>query len=643
SNLAVSDVETTTSSITFTITTAPTKGTLQKTSDGTSWNNIGLNGTFTQADIDAGYVRYVPNDNQTGSDNFGFSYSDGTATTADQTFNLNITAVNDAPTLNTNNTLTLNEDATTLITNSNLAASDIETAASGITFTVTSTPNKGSLQKTSDGASWSNIGLNGTFTQADIDAGHVRYVPNANQNGSDSFGFSYSDSTASSIDQTFNLNITAVNDAPVLNTNDTLTVDEGTNTVITSSYLGVSDVETAASGITFTVTTEPGKGILQKSSNGTTWSNISLNDTFTQADIDAGHVRYVPNSNQSGSDSFGFSYSDGQTSVEAQNFSINITGSNDAPSLTSNNTLNLNGGEAPFISSSLLTVSDNDTAASDINYTVTSLPTKGSLQKTSDGVNWETISMSGHFTQADINAGHLRYVSDPSQFGSDSFMFNVSDGNTTVSSQRFNFDITAVTASPSPTTTSSSTSAIIVEQSKQISSLFDANLQQTGPTDTAPSLSPVSSTYANLGSVLSGSTTTTAPTAPSFSGGDNAHTTSSIPTLNTNASEGANSRLTEGSAVVIDNKTTQQSSESPTEESDTDNPSAEEPANAEANPTETLPAQTETKSTETEETAAKSEEAAKIPEKTNQSTNTKTKANADTSNAENKSDGKAKK
>ena len=94
--LSYDDSDTDAAAITYTITTAVTNGTLFR--DGVT---LGLNATFTQADIDNGLVTYTHDGGETASASFGFSISDGTTTTAGQSFAFTVTPVNDAPAVST--------------------------------------------------------------------------------------------------------------------------------------------------------------------------------------------------------------------------------------------------------------------------------------------------------------------------------------------------------------------------------------------------------------------------------------------------------------------------------------------------------------------------------------------------------------
>ena len=93
--LPITDLEQRPDQLTYTLATLPLKGILSK-----AGINLSAGGTFTQADVDKGLILLTPKANANGTDNFTFSVADGLGgVLANQTFAINITSVNDAPTL----------------------------------------------------------------------------------------------------------------------------------------------------------------------------------------------------------------------------------------------------------------------------------------------------------------------------------------------------------------------------------------------------------------------------------------------------------------------------------------------------------------------------------------------------------------
>ena len=431
--LQVSDVDSTPAQLVYTLTTAPTNGTLAL--GGTP---LLLNGTFTQADINNGLLSYAHNGSDTISDSFAFTVSDGGSTIPSTTFNITITAVNDAPVLATNAPFTVAEGAAaTPLTAANLLVTDADNTPVQLVFTVTTLPANGVLA-----LSGTPLTANQTFTQADINNGLLTYAHNGSETLSDSFAFIVSDGGSTLPSSTFNITITPVNDAPTLTNNLGLTVAEGAaNAVISSTRLLVSDVDSPATNIVFTVTALPANGTLARSG-----TPLAVNGTFTQADINAGLLTYSHSGSETLSDLFTFTVSDGAGgTVSATNFVFTVTAVNDAPILAVNTGLTVaEGAAATTIGSGQLSVGDADNTPTQLVYTVTVLPTNGTL--TLSGV---PLAVNGTFTQANINAGLLKYAHNGSETTSDSFTFTVSDGaGGSIAATGFAIAVTAVNDAP---------------------------------------------------------------------------------------------------------------------------------------------------------------------------------------------------
>ncbi len=130
--------------------------------------------------------------------------------------------------------------------------------------------------------------------------------------------------------ETIIVTVNEVNAGPVLDTNIGITVDEGGTGIINNTELRVTDEDLPAQTLTFTIRTNVAHGILYKSGVG-----LGINDTFTQADIDAGNISYEHDGSDTTSDSFRFSVSDGDDgNIGNTTFDITITPVNDAPVLS---------------------------------------------------------------------------------------------------------------------------------------------------------------------------------------------------------------------------------------------------------------------------------------------------------------------
>ena len=81
-------------------------------------------------------------------------------------------------------------------------------------------------------------------------------------------------------------------------------------------------------------------------------------------------------------------------------------------------------GDKLFVSKDLLEVQDNDNLASELIYTLVSVPERGEVT-----FNGQSLVSGSTFTQEDLNSNKVRYESDEEFEGETYFSFTVYDGN----------------------------------------------------------------------------------------------------------------------------------------------------------------------------------------------------------------------
>lgn len=312
-------------------------------------------------------LTFTPNPNANGTDTFDFEVSDGDLTSAAATISFIINPINDAPLAHAQST-TIIEDTSTPIT---LAASDPE--GSVLSFTVIAGPTKGTL---------SGAPPNLVFT------------PHLNATGSDSFTFRVHDGLLNSGIVKVHIAITPVNDPPVANTQMVLLNEDTITTILLTGH----DVE--GTGLLYSILTQPHKGRL----SGT-----------------APNLKYTPDRNVTGADSFTFSVSDGQLQSTIETITLNIAPINDAP-VSFSQALSL-----PEDSPRGIILSGVDLEGDSLTFTVLTPPSKGQLAG---------------------SPPNLTYTPNLNFSGLDSFTFGISDGSLTSSAAAINLTINPVNDPP---------------------------------------------------------------------------------------------------------------------------------------------------------------------------------------------------
>ena len=303
------------------------------------------------------FIDYTPNSNFSGQDQFNYTITDSGGLTATATVLLEVSGVNDPPVAQ-NDAVTTPENIEIEI---NVLANDSDPEDDPLTISSVANPVNGSAVNSGGGI--------------------IIYTPNTNFFGSDAFEYTVSDGNGGSDTATAVINVTFVNVAPVANS-DTLSIDEGS-----TGTLDVVANDTDEDGDALVVT-----GVEQPA-NGTA-EVISDNQ-----------VRYTPDENFNGTDTFSYTISDDTVESSAQ-VVVTVGSVNDIP-VAVDDTAGTNENTAITID---VTSNDSDTDEDAVTVTATTQPANGTVAITGDSLG-------------------VIYTPDPSFSGTDTFVYTIGDGN----------------------------------------------------------------------------------------------------------------------------------------------------------------------------------------------------------------------
>lgn len=328
---------------------------------------------------------YTPNPDFNGSDAITFVVSDGAMTSSAGRITINVLPVNDAPTATPQN-LTVNED-----TALDVVLSGIDVDGDAVTFRLGDLPKQGKLTGT---------------------VPNVRYMPNADFNGTDSFTFLAVDPQGVTSSATVTIAVLPVNDRPVAKEIKTTAPEDG----FVAITLNGTDVDSPM--LSFNIASNPANGRL----TGT-----------------APNLIYTPNLHWNGVDKFTYTAYDGAMNSAPVTVTITVSSINDAPKADSNIVKVIEDTKAAFI------LTGTDTEKDPLTYTIVRGPARGTIS----GV-----------------APNLYYTPSTNVNGTDSLEFRVSDGKLLSEPATITFSIAAVNDAPiaiaTPVTTNEDTAAPVV-------------------------------------------------------------------------------------------------------------------------------------------------------------------------------------
>ena len=174
-------------------------------------NQINLNDTFTQADINNNRLIYDHDGSETTSDNFNFTVADGVGgSIGSSMFDITVNPVNDAPVAN-NDAATTNQNQAVTISVTDLLANDSD--VEGDTLSITSVGN----------AANGSVVLNGN---------NVVFTPDAGFSGAATFEYTLSDGSETD-NATVSVTVNPLSSTEILGTpgRDTLTGDSADNII----------------------------------------------------------------------------------------------------------------------------------------------------------------------------------------------------------------------------------------------------------------------------------------------------------------------------------------------------------------------------------------------------------------------------
>jgi VCBS repeat-containing protein len=242
------------------------------------------NGSASPA-ADSKSITYSPGPNFNGTDTFWYVANDGGLDSAPAKVTVTVDPVNDAPVAVVDG-YSVDEDGSLSVAAAGVLANDSDVDGDAISAILVSGVSNGTLTLNADGS--------------------FDYAPDADFNDDDIFSYKANDSSVDSGTVLVTITVNAVNDAPVANSDVTVTTDEDVPVGIT---LTATDVE--GDSLTYTIVSGPSNGSVS---------------------VGTGAARtYTPDPDFHGTDSFTFKANDGADDSNIATITITVNSVNDDP------------------------------------------------------------------------------------------------------------------------------------------------------------------------------------------------------------------------------------------------------------------------------------------------------------------------
>ena len=335
-------------------------------------------------------ISYSPNLNANGQDSFDVTVTDTTLRKNTITVTVNISAIDDAPVISQGDAVVVNmsEDGLPTAFALILDATDLEN--NPISWTISSAASNG----------------NATVTTGTGVSQVINYSPNPNFNGVDNFTVRIAAGGQTDTIQV-TVNVNAVNDAPVIDQGESITINISEDNDPTSFALNLSATDAESSVLTWRISVAATNGVAAVS---------AIPDGNSQV------ISYTPNSDFNGEDNFSVQVSDGVNSASFA-VTVNISAVNDAPVITEGSSIDVSMSEDGVPVPFSLTLHAFDVENDDISWSIDSTANNGTASISLIIVG--TSQVISYIPNADFSGSDSFIIKASDAFLSDSITVNV--------------------------------------------------------------------------------------------------------------------------------------------------------------------------------------------------------------------------
>ena len=397
-----------------------------------------------------GNIQFTPNANFHGPAQFTYTVSDSNGGTATANVNLTVLGVNDAPVATGEAVNGAIEDTLLAIAAASLLVNDTDV----------DTVTDGQVLRIQSVSAISNA-THGTVSLVTLPNGQqqINFVPDANYHGPVQFSYTVTDGNGGTSVAIATLNVAAVNDAPVANTDSSATNEDTALLFNPADLLGNdTDADSTTDADTLSVAS------VGNAANGTV--RMLAN----------GQIEFIPHANFHGTAGFDYTTRDSQGATSISRMTVMVAAVNDAPVAT---------GEAVngAIEDTTLAIAAASLLANDTDVDTATDGQVLSIQSVSaiTGATHGTVSL----TTLANGQQQINFVPDANYHGPVQFSYTVTDGNGGTSTAIATLNVAAVNDVPvatGETATTNEDTAITFTQAELLANDSDSDTATDGQT-----------------------------------------------------------------------------------------------------------------------------------------------------------------
>jgi VCBS repeat-containing protein len=320
-----------------TFTLATSSATYDVGTQGTAASTVTISGTVANINTAIATITWTSASHDNTDASITMVTTDDEGGSDSDSMSITVNAVNDLPTTSTPTTQTGTEDTVfTGYVTSDFPFTDVD-GDSITSITITVVESSGTLEKSVNGADWTDVSANDVILAANIQ--HLRLTPATDSVASVTFTYTVQDGSGGTDSAVMTTSFAAVNDNPVNTLPTPSAVNEDTALAITGTSIAdvddtsMTSVKITANRGTFTLATS--SATYAVGTQGTPASTVTIGGTVSNINVALATITWTSASNDNADAAITIVTTDDEGGSDTDSMSITVNAVNDLPTSTS--------------------------------------------------------------------------------------------------------------------------------------------------------------------------------------------------------------------------------------------------------------------------------------------------------------------